>query len=49
MTGLQGMDKAAMRSLLEEIDIDPMRRAETLTIEEFARLANRIKKEVPNG
>ncbi|MCI2061550.1 MAG: 16S rRNA (adenine(1518)-N(6)/adenine(1519)-N(6))-dimethyltransferase RsmA [Eubacteriaceae bacterium] len=49
MTGLRGMDKAAMRSLLEEIDIDPMRRAETLTIEEFAKLANRVKKEVPNG
>ena len=45
LTGLNGMDKAEIRQILEGIEIDPMRRAETLTIDEFAKLANKVEKE----
>lgn len=37
-------EKAHMLSLLEEAGIDPIRRAETLSIQEFARLSNVISK-----
>lgn len=40
-----GMDKEEVRKVLETLGIDPGRRAETLSIEEFGRLAN----EVANG
>ena len=40
-----GMDKDTVRKVLEQAGIDPGRRAETLTIEEFGQLAN----EVANG
>ena len=37
-----GMDKNTVRKILEAADIDPGRRAETLTVEEFGRIANGI-------
>lgn len=40
----QKEEKAHMLSLLEEAGIDPVRRAETLSIQEFARLSNVIYK-----
>ena len=50
MTGFRGMDKDAIRECLEESGIEPSRRAETLSIEEFAELANKIcEKEVVYG
>jgi len=39
-----GLDKESAALALKEADIDPIRRAETLSIEEFARLANSITK-----
>lgn len=38
--GLQDLNPKDAEGLLEEININPMRRAETLSIEEFVRLAN---------
>lgn len=35
-----GFDKDQVREILDEADIDPIRRAETLTIDEFAKIAN---------
>ena len=43
LTGLEGMTKDEVRALLESLDIDPARRAETLTTQEFAAIANSIK------
>ena len=37
-----GMDKEITKNILENAGIDPGRRAETLTIEEFGRLANEV-------
>lgn len=45
LTGLYGMDKTHAGQVLEKAGIDPGRRAETLAIDEFARLANTITKE----
>ena len=42
LTGYRGIAKEEMKAILEEIGIDPARRAETLSIQEFAALANRI-------
>jgi len=44
LTGLCGMDKRAVLKALESAGIEPGRRAETLTIFEFAELANCISK-----
>ncbi len=44
MTGMNGMEKEEMREMLWTAGIDPIRRAETLTIEEFATLANCISR-----
>lgn len=44
MTGLGGMTKEEIRDMLNEVGIDPARRAETLTIEEFATVANHMKR-----
>jgi len=44
MVGLGGMNKEEIRTLLTEIDIDPIRRAETLMMDEFATLANHMKR-----
>lgn len=38
-----GLEKDDIRNALESCDIDPKRRAETLTIEEYAKLANYIE------
>jgi len=40
LTGINGLDKSAALEVLQNAGIDPMRRAETLNIEEFATLAN---------
>ena len=39
------MDKDHVRKILETAGIDPGRRAETLTVEEFGRIANGISNE----
>ncbi len=44
LSGKMGLDKETAALALNEADIDPVRRAETLSIEEFARLANSITK-----
>jgi len=43
LTGIGGREKDEVRKMLEEIGIDPVRRAETLTIDEFAMIANHLK------
>ena len=45
LSGAGGIDKKQVRTILQTAGIDPVRRAETLTIEEFGRLAD----EVANG
>ncbi len=42
LTGVKGMDKEKAKEALELAGIDPKRRAETLSLEEFARLANQV-------
>ena len=42
LTGVCGLDKEETRGLLEAAHIDPIRRAETLSIGEFAALANEL-------
>ena len=42
LADIQGKDKEEIGSMLTECGIDPIRRAETLSIEEFAALANRL-------
>jgi 16S rRNA (adenine1518-N6/adenine1519-N6)-dimethyltransferase len=42
LTGIYGMQKVEIRDALEDAGIDPMRRAETLDIKEFGKMANRI-------
>jgi 16S rRNA (adenine1518-N6/adenine1519-N6)-dimethyltransferase len=46
LTGIYGLDKLQTGSIIEKAGIDPGRRAETLDMDEFARLANTIVKEV---
>ena len=43
MNGIGCMEKEEVRAMLKEIGIDPSRRAETLSIDEFATLANHLK------
>ena len=40
LASASGKDKERVREILEEADIDPGRRAETLTVEEFGRIAD---------
>ena len=40
-----GMDKETVKKVLEAAGVDPGRRAETLTVEEFARIADRLSDE----
>ena len=40
-----GMDKETVKKVLEAAEIDPGRRAETLTVEEFTRIADRLTDE----
>ena len=42
ITGLRGLDKGAAAAVLERAGIDPSRRAETLSLEEFAALADSV-------
>lgn len=42
LTGMGGLSKQEVRTVLELAEIDGIRRAETLTLEEFARIANQI-------
>lgn len=39
------MDKNKVKEVLERAGIDPLRRAETLSIEEFGKLANEVANE----
>jgi 16S rRNA (adenine1518-N6/adenine1519-N6)-dimethyltransferase len=41
---LLGMDTQKAADVLKEVNIDPRRRAETLSVEEFVALANRINR-----
>lgn len=43
LTGLYGMTKDEIAAVMETAGIDPVRRAETLSLEEFALLANTIR------
>ena len=40
LTGVNGLSKDEVRAVLQEAGIDPVRRAETLDIKEFAAIAN---------
>lgn len=42
LTGLRGLCKEEIKEVLFRAEIDPARRAETLNIEEFARIANDV-------
>jgi len=42
LTGVCGLAKENVKEVLEEAGVDPVRRAETLTIEEFAAIANGV-------
>ncbi len=42
LTGIGDLDKEATGKLLQDCGIDPVRRAETLSLDEFAALANRL-------
>ena len=43
LTALGGYDKKTLSDALESAGIDPGRRAESLTLEEFARLADSLQ------
>jgi len=43
------MSGAEIQSALDEAGIDGKRRGETLSVEEFARLANALKNQLTNG
>lgn len=42
LTGVYGLDKETVKCVLDEVGVDPIRRAETLTMEEFAAIANAV-------
>ena len=42
LTGVNGLPKDNIKEILENAGVDPARRAETLTIEEFAAIANGV-------
>ena len=44
LMGVEGMTKETAKAALEAAGIDPVRRAETLNLEEFAALSNEVKK-----
>jgi len=46
LTGVLGLSKAEIASILEAASIDPVRRAETLSLDEFAALSNAIRPEI---
>ena len=44
MQTLQGASKELIRNVLEDSGIEPNRRAETLTVEEFVKIADEVDK-----
>lgn len=48
LTGAAGLTKDAVREILAAAEIDPVRRAETLDLDEFAAIANHMKKHLEN-
>lgn len=48
LTGAAGLSKDAVREVLKAADIDPVRRAETLSLEEFAAIANHMTGHIKN-
>ena len=44
-----GIEAKHAEAVLEQSDIDPMRRAETLNIEEFVRLGNNLRKHLKDS
>lgn len=46
LTGVEGLQKDDVKAVLEETGIDAVRRAETLTIEEFAAIANAVTERI---
>lgn len=46
LTGVLGLSKEEIASILEAASIDPVRRAETLSLDEFAALSNAIRPEI---
>lgn len=44
MNGVCGLGKEAVKEILQSAGIDPIRRAETLSLAEFGRIANRVAK-----
>lgn len=44
LTGVNGLSKDAIKEVLAEASVEPNRRAETLSIEEFASIANGVAK-----
>lgn len=42
LAGVYGLDKNQVKAVLEEVGVDPIRRAETLTMAEFAAIANAV-------
>lgn len=42
LTGVNGLSREDIKSVLVQADIDPVRRAETLSIKEFAAIANEV-------
>lgn len=42
LTGVRGLFREDVREVLADVGIDPVRRAETLNIEEFAAVANAV-------
>lgn len=49
LTGLRGLEKEKVLEILQETGTDPRRRAETLRIEEFAKIANCIFDYIEGG
>ena len=43
LMGVEGITKEIAGAALEAAGIEPSRRAETLTLEEFAKLSNEVK------
>ena len=48
LTGAAGLSKDAVREILNAVHIDPVRRAETLDLDEFAAIANQMTEHIKN-
>ncbi len=48
LTGAAGLSRDAVRDILERADIDPIRRSETLDLQEFAAIANSMADYIKN-